>query len=169
MAAQFPAEDLVRKYSGTTVLTTSRILNPISAVQEALDIYQLNNIQEPPRNTSFRMIWFLQKSKIITFRTFVIFKRSVPPELKNVHLWNCSILEDMIGGTQSDYLETKNSLKIAMFQVTSLENYFLSSSINCTPTIDKILLHDIIGKYVDKYREFSFCLLLIPCICISVI
>jgi len=44
MAAQFPAEELQRKYRGTTVLTTSRILNPIAALQEALAIYRLNHI-----------------------------------------------------------------------------------------------------------------------------
>jgi len=61
MAAQLPAEDLQQKYSGTMVFTTSRILNPIAAVQEALAIYQLNHIQEPPRNTSLRIIWFLRR------------------------------------------------------------------------------------------------------------
>jgi len=116
MAAHIPEEDLERKYSGTTILTTSRILNPIVAVQESLAIYQLNHIQEPPRNTSLRIIWFPQKIRITPFRTFVIFKRSAPPELKNAHLWNCSILEDMIDGTHGNYLETKDFLNIAMFQ-----------------------------------------------------
>jgi len=51
MAAHFPNEGLEQKYSGTTVLTTGRVLNPISAVQEALAMCQLNHIQEPPRNT----------------------------------------------------------------------------------------------------------------------
>ena len=67
MAAHFPDEDLEQKYSGTTVLTTGRIMNPIAAIQEALAIYQLNHIQEPPRNTSFRIFWFPQKSRITTF------------------------------------------------------------------------------------------------------
>jgi len=79
MAAQFSVEDLERKYRGTTVLATSRILNPIAAVQEALVIYQLNHIQKSPRNTSFRIIWFPQKSRIIPSQTFVLFKRPAPP------------------------------------------------------------------------------------------
>ena len=95
---------------------TSRILNPIMAVLEALAIYQLNHIQEPSRDTPFRVIWFLQKIGITPLRTFAILNRPAPFELKYVHLWNCSILEDMIDGTQSNYLETKNSLNIAMFQ-----------------------------------------------------
>jgi len=115
MAAQLPAKDLELKYSETTVWTTSVILNPIAAVQKALAIYLLKHLQEPPRNT-FQIIWFLQKSGIISYRTFVIFKRSARLELKYTHLWNCSILEDMIDGTQSNYLETKDSLNIAMFQ-----------------------------------------------------
>jgi len=53
MAAHFPEEDLEQKYSGTKVLTTGWIMNPIAAVQEALAIYQLNHIQEPPRNTGW--------------------------------------------------------------------------------------------------------------------
>jgi len=116
MAAQLPAKVWEQKYSETTAWTTSLILNPIAAVQKALAIYPLKHLQEPPRNTSFQIIWFLQKSGIISYRTFVIFKRSAPPELKYTHLWNCSILEDMTDGTQSNYLETKDSLNIAMFQ-----------------------------------------------------
>jgi len=116
MAVHFPDEAIEQKYSGTTVLATGRIPSPIAAVQEALAIYQLNHIQEPPRNTSFRIIWFPQKIRIAPFRTFVILKRSAPPELKCAHLRNCSILEDMIDGTQGEYLETKDSSNIAMFQ-----------------------------------------------------
>ena len=116
MAAHFPDEELQQKYSGTTVLATDRVLNIVAVVQEALAIYQLNHIQEPPSNTSFRIIWFPQKIKIAPYRTFVLFKRSAPPELKNTHLWNCSILEDVIDGTQGDYLSTKDSLNIAMFR-----------------------------------------------------
>jgi len=109
MAAHFPDEDLEQKYKGTTVLTTGRILNPIAAVQEALAIYQLNRLHEPPRNTSFPIIWFPWKSRITPSQTFVIFKRSAPPELKYTHLWDCSILEDVFGGAQSNYLETEDS------------------------------------------------------------
>jgi len=116
MAAHFPEEDLERKYSETMVWTTSRILDPIMAVQEALAVYQINRIQEPPRNTSFRIIWFPQKSGITISRTFVIFKRSAPPELKYTHLWNCSILEDVLDDAQGNYLETENSLNIARFR-----------------------------------------------------
>jgi len=116
MSAQLPAKDLEQKYSKTTVWTTRLILNSIAAVQKVLAIYPLKHSQEPPRNTSFQVIWFLQKSGILSYRTFVIFKRSAPPALKYTHLWNCSILEDMIDGTQSNYLETKDSLNIAMFQ-----------------------------------------------------
>jgi len=99
MAAYFSDKELLQKFSETMVLATSPILNPIMAVQEALAIYQLNHIQEPPRDIPFRDIWFLQKIKMTPFRTFVILKRSAQSELKYVHLWNCSILEDMIDGT----------------------------------------------------------------------
>jgi len=119
MAAYLPDEDLEQKYSGTTVLTTGWILNPIAAVQEALAIYQLNRIQEPPRNTSFRIIWIPQKSRIIPSLTFVAFKRSASPELKYTHLWNCSILEDVLDSVQGNYFETKDSLNIAMFRDSS--------------------------------------------------
>jgi len=69
MSAHLPKEELEQKYSGTTVWTTSRILNPTAAVQEALAIYQLNHTQEPPRNTSIRIIWFPQKSSLIPSQT----------------------------------------------------------------------------------------------------
>jgi len=104
MAAHFPDEDLEQKYSEATVWTTGRILNPVTAVQDALAIYPLNSLQEPPRNTLFRILWFPQKSGIIPSRTFVIFKRPAPPELKYLHRWNCSILEDVLNGAQSNYL-----------------------------------------------------------------
>jgi len=116
MTVHFPDEDLEQKYSETTVWTTGRIFNPISAVQKALAIYPLNRLQKPPRNTSFRIIWFPQESGIILSRTFVIFKRPAPPELKYIHRWNCSILEDVFDGAQGNYLETKDSLNIVMFQ-----------------------------------------------------
>ena len=119
MAAHFPDEDLEQKYSGTMVLATGRILNPITAVQEALAIYQLNHIQEPPRNTPFRIIWFPQKIMIKPSRTFVIFKRPAPPELKYTHLRNRSILEDVIDGTQGNYLETED------FQYCYVSRFFL--------------------------------------------
>jgi len=98
------------------VLTNSRILNPIVAVQEALAIYQLNHIQEPPRHTSLRIIWFPQKSRITPSQTFVVFKRPAPSELKYTHPWNCSLLEEVFDGAQDNYLETEDSLNIAMFQ-----------------------------------------------------
>jgi len=117
MAARFSYEDLERKYNGMTVVGISqRILNPIAAVKEALATYQFNQMQEPPTNTSFRIIWFPQRNRIIPSRTFVIFNRSAPPEFKDAHIWNCSFLEDMFDGAQGNYLETKDSLNIAMFR-----------------------------------------------------
>jgi len=61
-------------------------------------------------------MWFPQKSRITPFRTFVVFKRLAPPDLKYAHLWNCSILEDVFDGAQGNYLETEDSLNTAMFQ-----------------------------------------------------
>jgi len=74
MAARFPDEDLERKYNGSTVLATGLLPNPLVAVQKALAIYQINQMQEPPRNTSFRIICFLQKGIMGPYQTFVIFK-----------------------------------------------------------------------------------------------
>jgi len=119
MAAHLSDEDLEQKHSETMVWTTGRIVNPIAAVQNALAIYPLNYLQEPPRNTSFRILWFPQKSGIIPSRTFVIFKRPAQPELKYIHRWNCSILEDVFDGAQGNCLETKDSLNILMFQSPS--------------------------------------------------
>jgi len=116
MATHFSDEELEQKYSGMTVSATShRILNLIAAVKEALATYRLNYMQEPPRNTSFRIIWFPQRNRITPSRTFVVFNRSAPPEFKYAHHWNCSFLEDMFDGAQGNYLETKDSLNIAMF------------------------------------------------------
>jgi len=116
MAAHF-SDELEQNYSGTTVLGLGhRFLNPIVAVKEALLISQLNQMQEPPRNTSFRIIWFTQRNTITQPQTFVIFNQSVPPEFKDAHICNCSFLEDFLDGPQGNYLETKDSLNIAMFR-----------------------------------------------------
>jgi len=117
MAARFSDEELERKYNGMTVLRIShRILNPIAAVREALATYRFNQMQEPPRNTSFRIIWFPQRSRMIPSRTFVIFNQSAPREFKDAHMWNCSFFEDMFDSAQGNYLETKDSLNIAIFR-----------------------------------------------------
>jgi len=116
MAVHFPEEAIEQKYGGTMVLATGRILNPIAAIQEVLAIYRLNYIQELPRNTSFRIIWFLQKNGRIPSQTFVVLKRPVLSELKYTHLWNCHLLEDVFDGAQGNYLETEDSLNIVMFQ-----------------------------------------------------
>jgi len=86
MATRFPDEDLERKYNVTTVLATGLMPNPLVAVQKALAIYQLNQIQQLLRNTSFRIIWFLQKGVMGPYQTFVIFKRPAPFELKYTYL-----------------------------------------------------------------------------------
>jgi len=84
MAAHSSDEDLEKKYGGTTVLAIGRILNPITAVQEALATYQLDHLPELPRNVSFRIIWLLQKNRIIPSRTFIVFKQTAPSELKYI-------------------------------------------------------------------------------------
>jgi len=120
MAAHFSDEELEQKYSGATVLgLCHRILNPILAVKKALLIYRFNQMQEPPINTSFRIIWFPQSNRITPPRTFVIFNHSVPPEFKNAHICNCSFLEEFLDGAQGNYLETKDSLNIAIFRGSS--------------------------------------------------
>jgi len=116
MAVHFPEEAIEQKYGGTTILATDRILNPVSAILEALDIYRFNHMQEPTRNASFRIIWFLQKNGRISSQTFVVLQRLVPSELKYTYLWNCRLLEDVFGSAQGNYLETKDSLNIVMFQ-----------------------------------------------------
>jgi len=69
MATHFSDEELEQKYDETTVLEIShQILNPIVAVEEALVTYQFNQIPEPPRNISFRIIWFPQRNRIKPIR-----------------------------------------------------------------------------------------------------
>jgi len=98
MAVSFTDEELEQKYFGQTVLFTShRVLNPVTAIQEALKQYRNNHALEPPRNTFFRVIWFIQRNKIFPFRTFVIFNYPSPPELQTDHLWNMGVLEDSFG------------------------------------------------------------------------
>jgi len=100
-----------------TVLGIShRILNPTGAVKEVLATYRFNQMQEPSRNTSFRIIWFPQRNRIMLSRNFVIFTHPAPPEFKNARIWNWSFLEDMFEDAQGNYLETKNSFNIAMFR-----------------------------------------------------
>jgi len=62
MAALFSDEELKQKYRVTTVLATShRVLNPIATIQEAMNIYRQEQAIVPPRNTTFRIIWFYPK------------------------------------------------------------------------------------------------------------
>jgi len=120
MAAHFSDEELEPKYSGTTALGLDhRILNLIVAVKKALLIYRFNQMQEPPRNISFQIIWFPQRNRITPPRTFVIFNQSVPPEFKDTHICNCRFLGDFLDGAQGNYLETKDSLNIAIFRGSS--------------------------------------------------
>jgi len=109
MAARFSDEELEQKYFGMDVLGIShRILNPIATVQEALATYRFNQMQEPPRNSSFGIIWFPQRSRMIPSRTFVILNQLVPPEFKDAHIWNYSFLEDMFDSAQENTLKPNN-------------------------------------------------------------
>jgi len=115
MAVLFTDEELEQKYFGQRELSMShRVLNPVTAIQEALKQYRNNHALEPPRNTSFRVIWFIQKNKLFPFRTFVIFNYPSPPELRTDHLWNVGFLEDSLDTAQGNHLELQDSLNLAL-------------------------------------------------------
>jgi len=97
MAVLFTDEELEQRYFGQTVLSIShRVLNPVTAIPEALKQYRNNHALEPPRNTSFRVIWFIQRNKLFLFRTFVVFNYPSPPELQRDQLRNMGFLGDSL-------------------------------------------------------------------------
>jgi len=98
-----------------------RVLNPVAAVKEALKEYLNNQIPEPPQNTSFCIIWFTQKHKLLPFRTFVIFDHRTPPELQTAHTWNMGFLEDSFDTAQGNYLKTQDSLNLTAFHRKSIK------------------------------------------------
>jgi len=85
MAVLFTDKELEQKYLGQTVLSIShRVLNPVTVIQEALKQYRNNHAFEPPRNTSFRVVWFIQRNKLCPFRTFLIFNYPSPRNCKQI-------------------------------------------------------------------------------------
>jgi len=47
-------------------------------------------------------------------RTFVIINHPTPPELRTIHTWNISYLEDVLDTAQGCYIQTKDSLDLAL-------------------------------------------------------
>jgi len=114
MAVLFTDEELEQKYFGQTAFSIShRVLNPVTAIQEALKQHRNNHALEPPQNMSFQVIWFIQRNKLFPFRTFVIFNYPSPPELQTDHLWNMGFLEDSLDTAQGNHFELQVCLNLA--------------------------------------------------------
>jgi len=78
----------------------------------ALRQYRDNRAMVPPRNTSLQVMWFYQRHRRFAYRTFVIINH--PHELKTMHTWNISHLGDALDTAQGCYIQTKDSLNMAI-------------------------------------------------------
>ena len=115
MAVLFDNDALEYKYKDMTLFTLGeKIINPILAAKMVLRQYQDNYALVPPRNTSLQVMWFYQRHRRFAHRTFVIINHPTPPELRTIHTWNISHLEDALDTAQGCYIQTKDSLNLAL-------------------------------------------------------
>jgi len=111
----FSDEELEQKYQEKTELALShRILNPMASVKDALKVYQENQIMEPPRNASFKIIWFYQKRKLLPFRTFLVLNCPAPQELCTIQTRNTSFSKDSIDTAQGCFHTTESPLNVVL-------------------------------------------------------
>ena len=106
------AEEIVQD---KTILAPSRLgqgreVDPVSALQQAGEIFNHTGALRPPANAAFRIVWFPEGDHWYNYQVYIRFEYTVPDPLRDHVAWYWTLLLEDLELSEGRFIETEPTL-----------------------------------------------------------
>jgi len=108
LSSVLDAEEILQ--NETILAIQGRRLDPISALQQAEDIFDYSVALLPPDNATFRLVWFTGRERWYHNQVYIRFEYPAPDPLRAHVAWDRSRLLGVLELSEGRFIETEPTI-----------------------------------------------------------